>query len=127
MVTVALVVVMAPVAVGEAAVVNGAPAVAPGVREWEGGVGRWQLGPATRIVLNSAGLQEIGDQFGADLAEVTGHRALVVVGTPAAGDIALVTGGAATEGYTVDIDRVVWVRGDGTAGVVHGGQVLLQV
>jgi hypothetical protein len=122
-----LITVGAPVSVSEQVAVNGAPAVAPSVREWQGGVGRWQLTPATRIVLNSNGLQEIGDQFGADLAAMTGFRARVLVGTPVDGDIALVTGTAASEAYTLEIDRVVRVRGDGTSGVVHGSQVLLQL
>nr|WP_052478505.1 family 20 glycosylhydrolase [Kibdelosporangium sp. MJ126-NF4]CEL18627.1 Beta-hexosaminidase [Kibdelosporangium sp. MJ126-NF4]CTQ98112.1 Beta-hexosaminidase (EC 3.2.1.52) [Kibdelosporangium sp. MJ126-NF4] len=106
---------------------NPVPAVVPGLREWTGGHGHWWLTPVTRIVLDSPALRPVGEQFGSDLTAVTGRRARVVTGSPRPGDLVLSSTGGNSEQYTLDIGHVLRVRGESTAGVVHGAQVVLQM
>ncbi|MFI6944774.1 family 20 glycosylhydrolase [Streptomyces sp. NPDC050422] len=113
---------------------NPAPAVQPGIREWQGGDGVFRLEPGSRIILEPAGaaaLRAIARTFAADLSTVTGRSLPVVTGgTARAGDITLradsADAGLGPQGYALDVGEVLAVQATGDTGVFYATQTIEQ-
>lgn len=68
---------------------NGAPVVVPSLHEWTGGSGKLEITPTNRIVVPNE-LNQVGEEFSDDLAEMTGLELAVATGASKPGDISLV-------------------------------------
>jgi Glycosyl hydrolase family 20, catalytic domain/Glycosyl hydrolase family 20, domain 2/NPCBM-associated, NEW3 domain of alpha-galactosidase len=115
-----------------AAAENPAPDVVPSVREWSGGSGSFQLGPGSRIVVDSGALVDEANLLRDDLAATAGYELQVVTGKGAKdGDLLLSDRGAPAElgreGYVLVIGGRVELRGGTDAGVFYGAQTVLQM
>ncbi|MDD0858726.1 discoidin domain-containing protein [Arthrobacter alpinus] len=121
----------------EAPAINPAPMVVPSLHEWTGGAGTVEIKPTSRIVV-SAALNQIGEEFSDDLAEMTGLELDVVTGASQPGDISLVldiadkyaTGGERydAEGYKLDVSaEEVVVTAPTETGAYYGTRSILQI
>lgn len=110
--------------------VNPAPAVLPSLREWQGSTGDWKINPASRIVVDDISLWTTATTFRDDLAAETGHRLSVVVDRSRSGDIVLAKqrdDALGSEGYRLDIDRVLTIAAPTDTGVFYGTQTVEQI
>jgi Glycosyl hydrolase family 20, catalytic domain/Glycosyl hydrolase family 20, domain 2/NPCBM-associated, NEW3 domain of alpha-galactosidase len=115
-----------------AAMENPAPDVIPGIREWTGGSGSFELGASSRIVADSNAVVDEAQTLRDDMEAVTGlDLKLVTDKNPHPGDLFLSDRGAppelGSEGYTLDIGDRVELRGGSGAGVFYGTQTVLQM
>ena len=109
---------------------NPAPAVLPSLREWHGASGHWQLTPASRIVVDDARLRTTAATFRDDLAAETGRRLSVTTGRSRPGDIVLQyvrDDALGSEGYRLDIGRVLTIAAPADPGVFYGTQTVEQL
>jgi hexosaminidase len=109
---------------------NAAPAVLPSLREWQGVTGDWRLTGASRIIVDDISLWTTATTFRDDLAAETGHRLSVVVGRSRPGDIVLAKqrdDALGTEGYRLDVDRVLTIAAPTDTGVFYGTQTVEQI
>lgn len=117
--------------------VNPAPVVVPSLHEWTGGNGLVEVSPSSRIVV-PATLNQLGEEFSHDLAEMTGLDLPVVAGASKPGDISLVldvadkyaAGGErySAEGYKLQVHADgVKVTAPTDTGVYYGTRSILQV
>jgi hexosaminidase len=109
---------------------NPAPAVLPSLREWQGATGDWKLTDASRIVVDDVSLWTTATTFRDDLAAEIGHRLSVVVGRPRPGDIVLAKqrdDALGSEGYRLDVDRVLTIAAPTDTGVFYGTQTVEQI
>ncbi|MER5275750.1 family 20 glycosylhydrolase [Streptomyces sp. NPDC002809] len=113
---------------------NPAPAVQPGIREWQGGQGVFRLASGSRIILEPAGaasLRATARTFAADLSTITGRNLPVATGgTARAGDITLradsTDAGLGPQGYALDVGEVLAVQATGDTGVFYATQTIEQ-
>ncbi len=118
-----------------AASVNAAPAVAPALHEWTGATGTFSLRTGSRIVLAPGAAAALGADaavFRDDLATLTGRRLPLVAAASHPGDIVLALGATgeaarAAQGYQLDIDDAVTIRGADATGTFYGEQTVEQL
>lgn len=110
---------------------NAKPNVIPGLREWKGMSGKYQLMQQSRIVVNDASLIETGEQIAYYFKEMLNKQIPVVAGTPVSGDIFLqltkqnaVLG---SEGYTIVIDDQIKIEANEVIGILYGGTSITQI
>ncbi|HMG31161.1 MAG TPA: family 20 glycosylhydrolase [Jiangellaceae bacterium] len=111
---------------------NPPPGVVPALREWSPGLGAFQLGAASRIVVDASSLAGEAGRLRDDLAAVTGLALPVAVKQrPRAGDLFLSAGGTdaqlGSEGYRLVIGDRVEITAGGATGVFYGTQTVLQM
>ena len=107
---------------------NPAPEVVPALREWSGGLGTFELGGQSRIVVESGALAGEAEMLRDELAAVSGLDVRVVDSAPArAGDVVLARDDrVGREGYRLEIGDRVTIAG-GEAGLFYGTQTVLQI
>lgn len=121
----------------EESAANAAPVVVPSLHEWTGGSGKLELTPTSRIVVPNE-LNQVGEEFSDDLAEMTGLELTVATGASKPGDISLVldaadkyaTGGERydAEGYKLDVTEAgVTVTAPTETGAYYGTRSILQI
>ncbi|WP_328946330.1 discoidin domain-containing protein [Streptomyces sp. NBC_00250] len=115
------------------------PGVVPALQNWTGGTGRLVLSSGSRVVVPvgaSAGLKDLAGQVAADVAAMTTLHPPVVIGTAAAGDIALRVDSQADfgsakpqlrpEAYRLSVGTKVEIVGGSDKGAYYGSRSLLQ-
>ncbi|MDN7721141.1 family 20 glycosylhydrolase [Burkholderia gladioli] len=125
---------------------NAAPAVVPGIRNWTGGAGSWQLDASSRIVLeegNATAMLPVANRLKVDLLEITGLSLPITTGasvqpndiglslTPCSAAISTQIG---KEGYTLSARDGLILRanpsqglGNGTNGLFYATRTLVQM
>ncbi|AIO67524.1 family 20 glycosylhydrolase [Burkholderia oklahomensis] len=114
---------------------NSTPTVVPALQNWYGGSGNLNLSASNRIVIDSAGLQDLATTFAADLKAITGFNLPIVAdGTLNPGDIGLslspcsgTSSQIGSEGYSAYIGNSAIVRANQPSGVFYATQTLLQM
>lgn len=113
---------------------NEKPNVVPGLREWKGATGDFELTTTSAIVLDSASATALGDTaklYQQYFKEMLDREITVKTGTPAAGDIFLKLDSSLEylggEGYVLEADDIVTISSSSTTGALYGGISLTQV
>lgn len=120
-----------------AAAINPAPTVVPSLHEWTGGEGTFEVSPNSNIVVPPS-QKSLGDEFAADLEEVTGVNIPVTSNAAKSGDIQLVldvankyaAGGVRydKEGYQLEVSTSgVKVTAPSATGLYYGTRSILQI
>lgn len=119
-------------AAGDKAVKNEKPFVIPELREWQGATGTFAITPETKIVYGKkdARMEQVANQFAADIKAMFGKEVAVVAGKASKGDIVLATKKdkkLGDEGYKITIDDKVTLAAPTAQGVFWGTRTLLQI
>ena len=110
---------------------NEKPNVVPGLREWKGATGNYQLTAASRIVVLDDKWLDSAKMIQTYFKDMLGHDIEVVSGQPQTGDIVLKTGGTidelGEEGYYLDIANYVTIEAPTYKGMIYGGASITQI
>lgn len=117
------------------ATLNPAPRVIPGLREWRGGIGTFELGARSRIMVDpafAAPLQRTAEAFQFDARGVTGRTLPILTSdTPVAGDLYLTLHSADSaigeEGYLFSVADWVVISARTAKGVFYATRTALQI
>ena len=130
---VALVLALASAGAAPASASAEAPAVVPALRAWKPAPGSFAFRRDARVVVaarDRAVLAGEARTLAADLTAVTG-RPVTVASRARGGDVVLRRMGASralgTEGYRLQVGRVLTVSAPTTAGAFYGGRTVLQL
>lgn len=104
---------------------NEKPNVVPGLREWKGATGDYQLTAASRIVVLDDEWLDSAKMIQTYFKDMLGRDIEVVSGQPQTGDIVLKTGSTidelGEEGYYLDIANYVTIEAPTYKGMIYGG------
>lgn len=111
---------------------NEKPFVIPELREWLGGNGNLTIDANTKIVYKKgdAQMEQIAQQFAADLKTMFGYEVQAIAGKAAKGDISIAikkNKKLGAEGYKVTIDDKVTLTASTAQGAFWGTRTLLQI
>ncbi len=110
---------------------NAKPNVVPGLREWKGSQGVFELPGAGRLVVSDAAQAETAEKIAYYFAEMLHRNVEIAVGEPADGDIALVLDESrdelGAEGYSLDVGDRVTITAPTQKGLLYGGTTLTQI
>lgn len=112
------------------------PLTIPALRQWYHGEGTWHLGERARILVWPArpAMVRLGKQLATDVRAEVGRRLPVVEGRGGyrRGDIVLrhsrdLARSLGTEGYALEVSRVVRISAPTSTGIFYGGRTLVQL
>uniref|UniRef100_UPI00243316FC discoidin domain-containing protein n=2 Tax=Thomasclavelia cocleata TaxID=69824 RepID=UPI00243316FC len=110
---------------------NEKPNVVPGLREWKGAAGDYQLTDSSRIVILDDKWMDSANMIKTYFKDMLGHDIEVVNGQPQAGDIVLKTGSlveeVGNEGYYLNIADYVTIEAPTYKGMIYGGASITQI
>lgn len=110
---------------------NKKPNVVPGLREWKGGEGTYQLNENSRIVYTEDNQREAAEMIQSYFKDMLAVEAEVVKGDYQAGDIVLKSEYTleelGDEGYYMNIDDVVTISAPAKQGLIYGGASITQI
>lgn len=110
---------------------NARPSVMPGLREWKGGQGSFELGSDARLVVSDPSAMETAGQIAMYLQEMAGVSLQIAQGRPEKGDLYLCLDSAAgnlgSEGYLLDVDEWITITSSVPKGLLYGGISVTQI
>ena len=110
---------------------NEKPNVVPGLREWKGATGDYQLTATSRIVVLDDEWLDSAKMIQTYFKDMLGRDIEVVSGQPQTGDIVLKTGSTidelGEEGYYLDIANYVTIEAPTYKGMIYGGASITQI
>lgn len=113
---------------------NPVPDVIPGLREWKGSTGTFEMTDESKIILDagSENIAETADVIKTYFKNMLNRDVTIITGgTPMAGDILLkkdgVTSELGKEGYLLDIGSYVTISAPENIGILYGGISIMQI
>lgn len=110
---------------------NKKPNVVPGLREWKGGEGVYQLDENSRVVYTEEGQKEAAEMVGSYIRDMLGVDVEVTEGAYEPGDIVLKEAYTleelGDEGYYMDIGESVTILAPTKQGLIYGGASITQI